>query len=520
MKIKRNVGDKITPDRIDLPSLAKFFFLLVLLSSGLLSRSQVYLPGDFHDPIDKLNDSTILSFYESVKPLLEDEFSLNDVYYKTTYVRKYARGYNDGAVWKGVGLTSELHGGVSGRIGKMTYILNPVLFFTRNGSYNFPNLQSSTSEFAYPYSSRIDWVQRFGDDPFSKFHLGQSELRLDLGKVVTSIGTQNYSLGPSMYNPIMLSRQAGGFPHLRIGIKPSYLSKKKSVAKVEANLLFGLLKESDYFDFDPDNDTRYLNGLAIAIVPSFLPNVKIGFNKFLYKQTRYFQKQDLFSTLFIIDDGVINGDTLSPNDTFDQMASFTFEWNFREVGFRAYMEFAKNDFTSGGGGLRPTAVEPEHSRGYTIGFEKIIRNKNDTEFMITYEHTNLSIGHAPWRATPSFYAHDINRQGYTHDGQIIGAGIGPGGNSDHLGIRMNKGTFSSYFLLQRIERDRDYFVTQIRSLLRHNIEYSSTLALQMEFNKLDFFAEATYSYNYSWNYVKNDIWNMTLGFGGRFKFGL
>ncbi len=492
--------------------------LLVCLSPFWI-YGQVQIPGDFHDPIDKANDTTSLSLFTSIKPLSTDGFELNDIYFKTFRNNEYGRGYNDGPVWKGEGFTFELHAGFTGRYGKLSYTLNPVVFYSFNDLFSIPNLQANTSEWAYPFTNRIDWVQRYGDDPFAKFHLGQSELRLDVGKFLASIGTQNYSLGPSIFNPIIMSRQAGGFPHARFGLKPTFLSSKENIAKVEANLMFGLLKESDYFDNDSDNDNRYFNGLFLAVNPSFLPELTIGFNKVLYKQTRFFEGTDIFSTLFIVDDGVLNGDTLSPNDAFDQMASLTIEWNFPEVGFRAYAEFAKNDFTSDGAGLRPSAVEPEHSRGYTIGFEKFLQNKKGVEFIVSYEHTNLSIGHQPWRPTPPFYAHGINRQGYTHDGQIIGAGIGPGGNSDHLGLRVKKETFSGFFLLQRIERDRDYFVNQIRNANRHDMEYSLTAAAQKQFERFDLFVETVFSHNYSRNFQSssNDIWNIGFGLGGRMR---
>ncbi|GAB4240728.1 MAG: hypothetical protein Tsb0034_17360 [Ekhidna sp.] len=331
------------------------------------------------------------------------------------------------------------------------------------------------------------------------------------------MGTQNYSLGPSVFNPIILSRQGAGFPHIRLGLKPTYLSSGKNIAKVEANLLYGMLTESEYYDEDPDNNHRYFNGLFIALSPSFLPNLSLGFNKVLYKQTRYFQGQDVISPFFIIDNGVVDGDTLSPNDAFDQMASLFINWNFPSIGFRAYLEFAKNDFTSDGAGLRPTAVEPEHSRGYTIGFEKTITNKNDATYIISYEHTNLSIGHQPWRPTPPFYAHSINTQGYTQDGQLIGAGIGPGGNSDHFNIRYLKNELSCFVLLQRIERDRDYFVRQVRNSNLHDIEYTLTIGAQKQFDRYDLFIESAFSHNYSRYFQFNDQGNVSFAFGGRWK---
>lgn len=491
-------------------------FITVLVP--LFTFAQISRPGDLHEPINKFGDSTSLSLYTSLQQVKDDGLDLSDIYFKLSNNSKYARGYNDGAVWKGKGLTAEFHLGFSGKTGKLSYYFNPVIFYSHNNQYFIPNLQPSTNRYAYPYSTRIDWVQRYGDSSFTEFHLGQSEIRLDIGKFVSAIGTQNYSLGPSIYNPILLSRQGGGFPHFRLGFKPNFLTSRKNIAKVEANLIYGLLNESEYFDTDSDNDNRFFNGLFVALTPSFLPELTLGFNKVLYKQTRFFESEDIFSTFFIVDDGVVDGDTLSPNDAFDQMASLTLEWNFREIGFRAYAEFAKNDFTSGGAGLRPTAVEPEHSRGYTIGFEKKLTTQKEKEVTITYEHTNLSIGHTAWRPTPPFFAHGVNRQGYTQDGQIIGAGIGPGGNSDHLGIRVINEKLSGFFLLQRIERDRDYFVNQVRNPNLHDIEYSLTAAGQIQYDQYDLFGEITLSHNYGRNFTFNDQGNVNIGVGGRWKF--
>jgi len=491
--------------------------LLLLCLLPLQIFSQVQIPGDLHDPIDKFEDSISSTLYSSILPITDTKLKFNDIYIKSSWNSKYARGYNDGAVWKGKGLTNEIHGGFSGRIGALTYVFNPVVFYSDNETFPIPNLQSNTNRHAYPYSDRIDWVQRFGNGSFVQPHLGQSELRYNYGKLIAAIGTQNYSLGPAVYNPIIMSRQAGGFPHLRIGLKPTFLTSKKKIARIEANFMLGHLTESEYFDTINKNNDRYLNGLFVAITPSILPNLTIGINRVLYKQNRYFRPVDLLSTIYIADDGIIDGDTLSRNDAFDQLASFTVEWKFREIGFRAYLEYAKNDFTSDGAGIRQTAVEPEHSRGYTLGFEKRIKHKSGAEFHLTYEHTNLSIGRIPWRFTPSFYAHSVNRQGYTHEGQIIGAGIGPGGNSDHLGLRMQMENMSHFILIQRIERDRDYFVKQIRHFILHDIEYSVSLASQRKFkDKYVLFAETTLSHNYNRNYLfRNDRTNISFGIGGR-----
>jgi len=491
------------------------FFVL-----SLLVTAQVSIPGDPFGDIDKLRDTTALSLYTSIEREQVEGFHIIDPMVKASVNTVYARGFNDGAVWKGKGVTMEAHGGFSGKKGKLSFTFFPIVYSSQNAGFDLAPQASNRNEFGYQFSSQIDWVQRYGNSSFVQFHPGQSEIKLTLNKFEIAASTQNYSLGPSNYNPILLSRQAGGFPHARLGLKPTNVKAGKvDFGKLEGNLLFGLLGESEYYDNDSDNDNRYFTGLTLAYTPSFLPELTLGFNKVLYKQTRFFEATDLISTLFIVDDGVINGDTLSPNDAFDQMASVTLEWKIKEVRFRAYGEFAKNDFTGGSAGFRFFITEPEHTRAYTVGLEKEIITKKGNSIRINYEHTNLSRNHGhQWRPTPSYYAHNINRQGYTHNGQIVGAGIGTGGNSDHLSVRLLKSDIGYGVLLQRIENNRDFFVVNISDANRHDIEYTASSFLQKETPKFILMAELGISRNYNRYYrFMSDKANIFLSLGTRIK---
>lgn len=493
----------------------KFTFVVLLSAWSIASFSQsVNIPG-IDLPQRKLKDTTTLTLYSMIQTPKENGFHILNPVFKLSNNSNYARSYNDGAVWKGKGLTGELHGGVMMKVKNFSFTFHPVIYSSQNQDIRYPDTLSSRGPYAYPFSNQIDWVARYGSTSFTKFHLGQSEIKFEAGKFITSIGTQNYSLGPAIYNPILLSTQAGGFPHLRVGVKPTYLTSKHNIAKVEGSLIYGILQESDYFDNDPDNDTRYFNGLFLGVSPSILPGLTLGFNRVLYKQFDLFKTRDILSPIINLDDGIVNGDTL-PNDAFDQMVSVSMEWDFPEIGFRAYAEFAKNDFTSDGAGLRPTLVEPEHTRAYTIGFEKSILSKNQLELGMSYEHTNLSIGHRGWRPTPPYYTHGINHQGYTQDGQIIGAGIGSGGNADNLGFNFSKSNITAFLLFQRIEHDRDYFVNRIRNPNRHDIEYTTSIFGSLELKKWVLFAEGGYSKNYS-KYYLYDRDNIRLALGCRLK---
>ena len=492
--------------------------VLVFLSLTAVC-GQIFIPGI--ERIDKMADTTTLALYTSIDNQQQTELELLDPVVKMPFNSRYPRGYNDGPVWKGKGLTLETHVGIQGKKGKLSYTFMPAIFFSENLWYlSTSDANESSNPFAYQFTNRIDWVQRFGGKEYVGFHPGQSEIKVDWGKVSTSVSTQNYSLGPSVFNPILMSRQAGGFPHARIELEPQDLKiAKKNIGKVQANFIVGLLQESEYFDDDAENDQRFFNALSLAYSPSFLPELTLGFNKVLYKQTEFFELADLISTIYIVDDGEIAGGPTSGNDFFDQMASISMSWYLKESGFRAYAEFAKNDFTTDNQ-FRFFAIEPEHARAYTIGFEKKLRTKNDKVIRIAYEHTNLSKGQSfqKWRADPTWYTHNFNLQGYTQNGQLIGAGIGPGGNSDHLEISRISEKLTLGILFQRIEHNKDYFVANIRDLANHDMEYTFNFFAAKDLPKATWFAELAYSYNYNRSFVAfDDQQNVYLSLGSRIK---
>ncbi len=483
-------------------SLGSLLFVFIL--NGILhlsAYSQISIPGQVFNQIDKVQDTTTLSFYASISRDSKRNFELINPYIKTSANTAYPRGYNDGPVWKGKGATLEMYGGIQGKLGAFSYCFYPVLYVSQNLSFELAE-QKQPNIYTYQYG-RIDWVSRYGNNPFASFSPGQSELKYQSSHFIAAISTQNYSIGPAVYNQIILGRQGAGFPHLRFGTTPISLNIKEfNIGQIEANLLMGQLSESNFFDSNPKNNKSFFNGLFLGFSPGFLPELKLGFNKVLYKNTQYFENKDLISVIKVLDGGV-RGDSIKTNDTFDQLASFTIDWNFPELGFRAYAEYAKNDFTSAEG-LRYFLIEPEHSRGYTIGFERRKELKKNGIIKINYEHTNISLNHTYlWRPEPTFYIHDVNKQGYTNKGQLLGAGIGPGGNSDSFGLMLELNNSKYGLISQRIEHNKDYYIKNVRSANLHNQEYSFGFQYQRESEKLILTFETIYSYDYNKYYISD-----------------
>ncbi|MBU2912399.1 MULTISPECIES: capsule assembly Wzi family protein [Reichenbachiella] len=379
------------------------------------------------------------------------------------YNSTYAHGYNDGALWKGKGYTGSIQGGVTGKYGLLEFTIAPIVFFSQNSAFELAPQTSDNNPYNYQFTNkRIDYVQRYGDQSFAEFDLGQTDIRLVYKSFTIGASTQNIVWGPAQRNPILLSNNSSGIPHIDIGTHKPVNTK---IGRFEGKIYYGLLKKSDYFDEDTQWNHRYWSGFSASYNPSFLPSLYLGFNRVLYKKAKDFVPLDLlvFITNFDDNDGVDG-----VNDEYDQMGSITMRWFFREVGFETYLEFAKNDF---GGKLYGT--EPDHSRGYTLGFSKYIDLKNKDLIKLTYEHATLDQSKSnAYRATPTWYAHHIVKQGYTQKGQILGAGIGPGSSSDYFNAQYVFATGILQLTAQRIRFNDDYFYDTIKDENRHDHEWT------------------------------------------------
>lgn len=440
----------------------------------------------------------------------EKKIQLLDPFWNTSFNSKYPRGYNDGAQWRGKGLNSALNFGFTGKTGMLQFTFAPILYTAQNSNYHIANSSFPKNEFAYPFSNQIDWVQRYGDNDVYSFDLGQSEIRLIYKKATIGIGTQNMSWGPSQFNPILMSTNAGGFPHIDLGTN---VPVHTSIGDIEFKSFWGVLKESDFFDLDEDNNSRYITGFIFGYSPNFIKGLSIGFNRVLYQRSRDFDFVDIFSgfsEFFSHADEELNGGVV--NDAYDQLGSVMVRWMFSEVGFESYAEFARNDFS---GGLSDLLIQPGHSRAYTLGFIKTGRLWGNP-IKYTYEHTNLGNSRTKLiRATPTYYVHHIVHQGYTNNGQILGAGIGPGSNSDQIEIKYYRPDGSIGFDFQRIRFNDDYlFSTFASGNVDFDVEYSFGMNYLKFINKVSLQAGFLYSIRTNWQFERrHNVGNVNVFFG-------
>ena len=512
----------------------RLFLITLFVQYQIQVFSQILIPGSYDKMLNDLTllrtDSIVQLSYRSKIEYKDANQYINVLPINTmlSFNSAYPRSFNDGPVWQGKGLTYQLNAGIQMKYGLLKATFYPGVYLSQNSEYELANVNPRQNPLNYQFgiSQNVDFVQRFGNASFAKAYWGQSEISLGNEKIRMAISSQNFTLGPAKYNSIVLSDAAPGFPHLILGTpeKVNLQLKGKDLGNIEANLFYGLLSESAYFDTISDNDYRYINGLSVAYEIPGIQGFTIGFQRSLFKNTKYFENADLYSMFKIKDNGIVVdaiGDTvlITGNDTFDQLASLSLEWRIPETDMRVYMEFAKNDFN---GSERRLLVEIEHSRAYTFGLEKLY-SLPKRNLLLGYEHTFLPryISYQ-WRPNPPFYTHHIARQGYTHQGQLLGAGIGPGTTSDRADlIFINpRGVFGINFQRRRI--DEDYFVMRIpddtSKEFRHDVEYTLGGIFSRENEKYVYGLQVDLSYRFNMYYEhKNDMVNLYSNLFLRYK---
>ena len=420
------------------------------------------------------------------------------------YNSNYARGYNDGALWKGKGLTSSFQAGVTGKIGKIEFSFAPIVYFSQNSDFGLAESNSNTHMYNYRFNRTIDFVQRYGEESFVQFNLGQTGLYLVHKGFSIGVSTQNITWGPAQRSPMLLSNNAAGIPHVELG---THTPLKTRIGTLEYKLYWGQLNESNYYDDNEKNNSRFWTGFAFAYNPVFLPGLTLGFNRVFYKKGEEFTNSDLLISFWRFNN---RNDTPNRNDEFDQMGSATIRWLFEEVGFEAYLEFGKNDF----GGKLILSTEPEHARGYTLGFSKYLDIKESGILKLTYEHTTIDKAKSGlYRGHNSWYAHNVVEQGYTMDGQILGAGIGPGSNTDYFDGQYFYKKGRIQLSAQRIRFNDDYFITNITDKYRHDHEWTVEVGYSRFIHNIMVGMRAGLSFRENMYYeLENSKKNVSIGF--------
>ncbi len=356
---------------------------------------------------------------------------------------------NNGALWSGRGSNAQLSAGALARVGPLVIVLAPELVYRQNDDFQTftrPPVgpEADRHELASPFHMpplSLDMPQRPGFDAATHLIAGQSSVTVESGPLAVGASTENLWWGPGLRNGIVLSSNAPGIPHLFIRtLRPIAVA----IGTLEARWILGRLEESPYFDFDPTNDYRSLSAIALTFSPGVEPDLTIGFARAVYAPSSgpgvpVRAALDVFRN--VGRPGSAPGDSLL-TPAPDQLFSLFARWHFSRAGLETYFEWGRYEQPAN---FRDLLLMPGHSQGYSVGAQWA-RSLSDAITMRLHAEATYLEPSPSYRVRPvgDWYTSRSVPQGYTHQGRVIGASIGPGGSSqwlaaDWLGPRWTAG---------------------------------------------------------------------------------
>ena len=396
-------------------------------------------------------------------------------------------GYNDGAMIPAAGMEWVLSGGIQIKMGGLEIQYKPAFITAQNNQFEtFPTEHYPVYwKTYYRWLNTIDNPENFGWDKYKKILPDQSAIKYSYKKLTLSYGTENRWWGPGRYNALILSNNAAGFEHAALTTNAPIQTK---LGNLEFQAIAGILQNSntippDHYRYDQGvllykpkpQQNRYIRAATISFNPVFAPGLFIGATTVGY--------------------GYNNGASTTMGSLF---ARYVMPKDRAEV----YIEFGRND-------KAPTPLniitENNYPRAYVAGFRKLVPINNKTKFIeLAAELTQLQLPTAPLTFEGnSWYTSKTVPHGYTNEGQILGAHIGPGSNSQLIAIGYVNGFTKIGVEFERLLHNNDFYYNAFIATndpTRHWVDVSTTLVGNYAYKKIMVSGRAAFvrSLNYQW----------------------
>jgi len=459
-------------------------------------------------------------------------------------------GRNDGPLIPAKGEQVFATGGIFAKYKFITLQLQPELIAARAANYEgMGNLAGYGLEWFRAVGNKIDMPEYFGRGGYSGAFLGQSSLRFNFDPVSFGVSTENLWWGPGINNSLLMSNTAPGFLHFTINTTKPVVTP---VGSFEGQLVGGRLKQSGYLpsrDIELDHveryyiekpdDDRYFSGMIVSYQPKWIPGLSVGYitsfvaymdNMLKFNDYLPFLKSTRQRVSYIDD----YGKERTTGTSRDRYHSAFFRWMMPTVHLEVYGEYGRNNSAAN---FRDLMVRPNQSRAFILGFRKLVPlSFSPGDYLqVAFEATELTRPYPHFlRNSQTWYTHPIVRDGYTHRGQLLGAGIGPGSSVQSLDFSWIRDIKQIGLKVERLVHNEDFFNTYIYDLRRSWVDLTFDGYANWNYKNMLFYGNVSYSYahNYRykftqpvspggfWDFGRHDKDNVTvqLGISYRFKY--
>lgn len=522
--------------------------LLLLYGVMLLSAMGRAQFNGFLQPVDRsdyfrvlqITDSTKAAGYGALRhsfmlrPFVEPasrtknkkpEWGFTSVGYSRYYNDSIGTGYNNENFYGATGWQERISAGLMFRYKRLHIQLQPEWVMVQNKEQAMISSRFRDANFFSRYYfyniNTIDLPARPGTASFNQLYPGQSFIRYEFANgIAAGVSTENIWWGPGLRNSLVMTNNAPGFLHAGLQtIQPL----KTAWGVIEGQALIGWLDSSgvepvenlrQFAEFWPgayvpkiSESKRAIAAIMLSWQPKWVPNLYLGIAASRYYYT---SKKDSLGQPF-----PDYPYTSSPQDKYNAgLGSIFMRYVMPGDKAELYAEFGRGDkaatFFNLFGDTIPLA--------YTVGLRKLIPvgvDKGCIDISAEITHLQLPDPRLIFTAanpfsipkTNSWYTHPRIRQGYTHKGQVLGAGIGPGSNSQTINISWIKGFNRIGIRAERVAHNKDfYYYSHITGNIGGGIhnqywtDLSLTLHGQYSWKQLQFAGAITSlsALNYRW----------------------
>ncbi|WP_297095239.1 capsule assembly Wzi family protein [uncultured Draconibacterium sp.] len=473
------------------------------------------------------------------------------------YNSHHPEDWNDGAMIPAKGYQTLVSGGLyfnytlRNNLPSLTVKIQPEYVYATNPVYDgFPltreNPELSILRWAQYYFHTLNYIdqpERFGEDPYNEFTWGQSSIRLNYKSISLGVSNENLWWGPGRRNSLLMTNTAPGFRHFTLNtISPI----RTPVGSFEGQIVTGTLKASGYPPPNTDvkdhngmhfyspkrQDNRYFNGMILSYNPKWIDGLHLGLIRSfqMYKKDMdnsfdaylpvfsSFREKKLQEQAEDTEEG-----ELSNHQKRESYYSFFMRYVWPEAHVEIYAEYG---FADNHWDRRDFIVEMEHSSAYNLGFRKLLElpsAKNEV-IQVGMEITRLAKNPESvlrgaqdtyQQGSKTWYTGVGIRQGYTHKGQLLGAGIGPGSNLLSLNVGWNRGLKEIGLQLERYAHNQDFHNETIKDVRMHWVDLAAALNGSWDYKNLLFSLNLKFvgAKNYQWIYDfnPNEYWDNSRG---------
>ena len=426
-------------------------------------------------------------------------------------------GSNDGSMIPSKGMQWVLSGGVKLSLGNLTLNIKPEYITAQNLPFEtFPTEHYPVFwKQYYRWLNTIDNPESFGTESYRKVLLGQTNLKYKFKKIELGVSNENLWWGPGRFNALIQSNNAAGFKHFTVNTVEPINTK---LGAIEWQVIAGSLAPSnilppDHYRYEngallykpKPTDARNIQGLIFSWQPKWTPHVFVGFTTVSYGYA---------------------------GKTAATMGSLFSRYVLPKDNAELYFEFGRNDKS-------PTPInianENNYPRAYVAGVRKLvpIQDRRKNRFIeLAAEFTQLQLPTSDLTVQgKSWYTSELVQHGYTNEGQLIGASIGPGSNIQTIAIAFVQGFTKLGLKFDRLVHNNDFYYnafTVTNDATRHWVDVSTTVIANYQYKRFLLSSNMAFSrsLNYQWyilegqGYFKNgyDLFNFHTNISLAYRF--